>query len=129
MSLHPVLHIPWWRLSSVLLMLMLLLALGRKLQLGLGRKTLVASTRGTVQLVLVGYFLGALLSIRSPELVLATFLVMLGAAARTGAGRLRRPLPGIAWLASGALAAGTALGVLFMSGVVVRPSPWYDPQY
>jgi putative ABC transport system permease protein len=129
MNLHAVLPIPWWRLPFVLLSLVVLLSLSRQFRLGIGRKALVASLRGSAQLVVVGYFLGAILAIRRWELVLATFLVMLGVAARTGMGRLPRPLPGMAWLAAGSLAAGTSLGVVFMTTVVVRPSPWYDPQY
>jgi len=127
--LHAVLPIPWWRLLAVGASLALLLALGQALHLRIGRMALVSSLRGTVQLVLVGYFLGALFSVRRFELVAATFLVMLGVAARASVGRLRRPLPGLGWLASAALGAGTALGVVFMTAVVVRPVPWYDPQY
>lgn len=129
MNLHPVVAIPWWRLSLAALSLLLLVGISKKFRLGLGRTALVSSARGTAQLVLVGALLGTLLAVRRWELVLATFLVMLGAAARTGAARLGRPLPGIAWLAGASLAAGTSLGVAFMVGVVVRPAPWYDPQY
>jgi putative ABC transport system permease protein len=111
------------------LALALVLVIARRFRLRIARTILIASGRGTVQLIAVGYFLGALLTVRRFELVLATFLVMLGVAARTGAGRLRHPLPGAAWLASASLATGTTLGVVFMTAVVVRPSPWYDPQY
>jgi putative ABC transport system permease protein len=127
--LHPVLPIPWWRLLGVGLSLALLLLLGHLLRLRIGRLALTSSLRGTVQLVLVGYFLGALLSVQRFELVVATFLVMLGVAARAAVGRLRRPLPALTWFASLALGAGTALGVVFMTAVIVRPSPWWDPQY
>ena len=68
MTLHPILPIPWWRLLAVGLALVLLLALSRALHLKVGQKALVASARGTVQLVLVGYYLGALLSVRRFEL-------------------------------------------------------------
>lgn len=129
MTLHAVLPIPPWRLTLVVLSLAVLLAIARRFRLGIERTAIISSARGSAQLVAVGYFLGALLTVRRFELVLATFLVMLGVAARTGMGRLRRPLPGIAWLAGGSLAAGTSLGVVFMTAVVVRPSPWYDPQY
>lgn len=127
--LHPVLPIPWQRLILAGFSLVLLLLLSRALRLGIGRRALVAALRGTAQLVLVGYFLGALFTIRRPEPVLATFLVMLAVAARAGAGRLRRPVPGLSVLASVALGTGTAFGLLFMTAVVVRPDPWYDPQY
>jgi putative ABC transport system permease protein len=129
MHLHSVLPISLFRLSLVGLSLVLLLVIARRFQLGIERRALVASARGSVQLIAVGYFLGTLLSVQRFELVLATFLVMLGMAARTGVGRLERPIPGITWLSAGALAAGTSLGVVFMTAVVVRPSPWYDAQY
>lgn len=127
--LHAVLPIPWSRLLAAFASLALLLALGKALDLRIGRAALVSSLRGTIQLVAVGYFLGALFSVRRVELVFATFLVMLGAASRAGVGRLRRKLPGLTWLAGAALGAGTGLGVVYMTVVVVRPVPWYDPQY
>ncbi|HEX4336791.1 MAG TPA: iron export ABC transporter permease subunit FetB [Polyangiaceae bacterium] len=127
--LHAVLPIPWWRLLTVGLSLVLLLVLGRALDLRIGRLSLVSSLRGTAQLIAVGYFLGALLSVRRFELVVATFLVMLGVAARAAVDRLRHRLPGLTLFASLALATGTVLGVVFMTAVVVQPSPWWDPQY
>ena len=88
MSLHAVLPIPLWRLSLVGLSLVLLLVIARRFRLGIERKALMASARGSVQLIAVGYLLGTILSVKRFELVLATFLVMLGVAARTGVGRL-----------------------------------------
>jgi putative ABC transport system permease protein len=126
--LHAAIPIPWWRLCFVSLSVVVLLVIGRRFRLQIERMVLTASVRGTVQLIAVGYFLGVLFEVRHWELVLATFLVMLGVAARTAVERLRTPLPGIAWLAGAALASGTSLGVLFMSLVIVRPSPWYDAQ-
>ena len=127
--LHSVLPIPWWRLLFVGFSLALLLAIGKALDLRIGRMALTSSLRGTVQLVFVGYYLGALFATPRLELVVATFLIMLSVAARAGVGRLRRKLPGLAWLATFALGAGTSLGVVFMTAVIVRPAPWYDPQY
>lgn len=128
-NLHAVLPIPPGRLALAGLLLALLLVLSRRFRLKLEEKAVVASLRGSAQLVAVGYVLGAVFAIERWELVLATLFVMLGVAARTGASRLGRPIPGLGWLAGGALATGTGLGLVFMAGVVVRPSPWYDPQY
>jgi len=127
--LHSILPIPWWRLAFGAVSLLAILAVSSRYRLGVGRMALTASVRGTAQLALVGYYLAALLTIQRFELVFATFLVMLGVAAHTGASRLGRPVPGLSWLAGASLGAGTALGVALMSGLVVRPSPWYDPQY
>src|SRR5690349_5576984 len=110
--LHGVLPIPWWRLLFVGVALALLLAIGKALDLRIGRMALTSSLRGTVQLVFVGYYLGALFAAARLELVVATFLIMLAVAARAGVGRLRRKLPGLGWLAGFALGAGTSLGVV-----------------
>jgi putative ABC transport system permease protein len=128
-GLHPVLPIPPGRLALAGFLLALLLVLARRFQLNIERKATIASVRGSAQLLAVGYVLGTVFAIERWELVLATLLVMLGVAARTGASRLPHPVPGIGWFAAGSLASGTALGLLFMAGVVVRPAPWYDPQY
>jgi putative ABC transport system permease protein len=127
--LHAVVPIPPERLALAGLLLVLILVLGRRFRLDIEKKAVVSSLRGSAQLLAVGYVLGAIFAIDRWELVLATFLVMLGAAARTGASRLPAHLSGVGWLAGGSLFAGTALGVVFMAGLVVRPSPWYDPQY
>lgn len=127
--MHAVLQIPWWRLSLSALTLVLLVGISRRFRLGIERQALVASARGTVQLVLVGYALAALFTVQRPELVLCALLVMLVVAARTAGSRLTQKLPGLAWLASAALSFGTGLGVVFMTAVVVQPTPWYDPQY
>ncbi len=126
--LHSILPIPWTRLALAPLSLLCVLGLGWYLRLRISRTALVAATRGTVQLIAVGYFLVALFSATTWPPVFATFLVMLGVAARTGVSRLRRPLPGIATLAGVSLGAGTGLGMVFMESVV-RATPWYQPQY
>lgn len=128
-DLHTVVPIPLSRLALAGLLLVLIVLIGRKFRLNIEKKAVIASARGSAQLLAVGYVLGAIFAIERWELVLATLLVMLGAAARTGMGRLPEPIAGIGWLAAGSLGAGTALGLVFMAGVVVRPSPWYDPQY
>lgn len=117
------------RLALSALGLLVVVAIARVQRLGIERMALVAAARGTAQLLVVGSLLGGLFSHRSPWLVLATLLVMLAVAARTAASRTERPLPGLARLAGVALATGTLLGVAFMTFVVVRPDPWYDPQY
>jgi len=128
-NLHAVLPIPPGRLALTGLLLALLLVLARRFRLNIGQRAVVASLRGSAQLLAVGYVLGAVFAIERWELVFTTLLIMLAVAARTGASRLPRPVRGIGWLAGGSLAAGTGLGLVFMAGVVVRPTPWYDPQY
>jgi putative ABC transport system permease protein len=123
-----VLPLSWPRLAVASVALLVVLAIVRSFRLGLSRTVLVSAARGTVQLFAVGYVLAALFTVERPELVLGVVLVMIGVAARTVGSRLA-PVPGLAWLAGAALSAGTGLSVLFMTAVVVQPSPWYAPQY
>ena len=123
-----VLPLSWARLALASVALVVVLAIVRGMRLGLSRTVLQSAIRGTVQLFAVGYVLAALFAVERPELVLAVILIMIGAAARTARSRLA-PLPGLTWLAGAALSAGTGLAVFFMTAVVVRPSPWYAPQY
>jgi putative ABC transport system permease protein len=128
-ELHSVLPIPLPRLALAGLLLAFILVIARRFRLNIERRAVVASLRGSIQLLAVGSVLGAIFAVERWELVLATLLVMLGVAARTGASRLPTPVAGIGWLAAGSLSAGTALSLVFMAGVIVRPTPWYDPQY
>jgi putative ABC transport system permease protein len=120
--------IEWPRLALTALTLLVLLGIGRRFRLGISRLALVSSARGSVQLIAVGYVLAAVFAVQRPEIVAAIVLVMVAAAAQASGSRLT-PLPGLALLAGVALGVGTGLGVLFMAAVVVRPTPWYDPQY
>jgi putative ABC transport system permease protein len=127
--MHDIVDIAWWRLALTASCLVILVGIARRARLGMERTLVVASSRGTIQLLAVGYVLGAIFAVRRPELVFATLLVMLAVAAHTGVGRLSTPLRGARWFAGVALGSGTALGLVFMSRVVVGTDPWYDPQY
>ncbi|HVU00490.1 MAG TPA: iron export ABC transporter permease subunit FetB [Polyangiaceae bacterium] len=127
--LHGVLPIPPERLALASLSVALLFVIAWKLRLGIGKAAVTSALRGTAQLVAVGYVLGAIFAVPRFDLVLATFLVMLGVAARTGMGRVRKPIPGLSWLAFAAILSGTSLGVVVMTVIAVRPEPWWDPQY
>jgi putative ABC transport system permease protein len=127
--MHPIVDIEWWRLGLCALCVGLVVAIARRMRLGLERSLVVASARGTVQLLAVGYVLTAIFSLARWELVLVTLALMLSVAARSSVGRLSRPPRGAAWLAGGSLFAGTTFGLVFMSRVVVGTASWYDPQY
>lgn len=127
--MHDVIDLAWWRLALAALCVPILVTIAVRMKLGLERSIVIATTRGSVQLLIVGYVLGALFTVQRPELVLLMLLVMLTVAARTSLHRLSRRLPGLAWSAALSLATGTGLCLVFMSRVVVDTSPWYDPQY
>ena len=104
-------------------------ALSLALGLGLERRLLVASARTVVQLLLIGYLLNFIFSLRHPGWVLLLGLAMVAMAGQAAVGRVGGRFRGIY--------AGSVLSILVSSfavtGVavafIVQPRPWYEPQY
>ena len=106
-------------------------ALSLFLQLRLERQLLVAATRMTVQLVLVGLVLKALFATASAWLTGAVMIVMAAVAGREIMARQERALRG--WWAYGLGASSMSFGALAVTLLALttqlRPEPWYDPRY
>ena len=103
-------------------------------RLGLARGFVVGAVRAVVQLVVVGYVLVYVFATPRWWLVLLALAVMLVAATATatrrrsgrGDGVDRRAL----WLICGtAMLLGAGLTLAYVTGVVLRVRPWYDPRY
>lgn len=99
------------------------------LRLGLERRLLVASVRTVVQLLLVGYVLDFVFALRAPGWVLLLGVIMVALAGHAAVGRVGGRFRGIyagsflSLLASSFLITGVAVGL------IVRPEPWFEPQY
>jgi putative ABC transport system permease protein len=117
------------RLALSALLILVNVGLSAALRLGLGRSLLLASVRMVVQLLLVGFVLEWLFRQDRAPLIL-----LMGAAMATIAGvsavqRTRHRFAGIylnsllSVMASSALVTGLAVAGL------IRPQPWYAPQY
>ena len=116
-------------LAAVLVLVLALLSWW--LHLGVGRRLLVAATRSTVQLMLVGLVLKVLFAETNPWLIGLMAGVMLGVAGievrQRQARRFRGPWGyGIGTL-SMFLSSFTVL--LLALTVVIQVEPWYQPQY
>lgn len=99
------------------------------LRLGMERRLVVAAVRTVVQLALMGLVLEWVFAVRRPALVLALAAVMAGIAGVAAVRRTDRRYPGIwvdalvsMWASSWLIAGVAVLGI-------VRPAPWYEPQY
>ncbi len=117
------------RLALSALLILVNVGLSAALRLGLSRSLLLASARMVVQLLLVGFVLEWLF--RQDQ---APLIVLVGAAMAMIAGvsavqRTRQRFAGIylnsllSVMASSALVTGLAVSGL------IRPQPWYNPQY
>jgi putative ABC transport system permease protein len=114
-------------LAAALILINVILSI--VLRLGLERRLAIASVRMIVQLLLVGYVLEWVFTLRNPLWVLLVALAMTAMAGASAVDRTRRRFRRIYWnsffsiLTSSFLVTGLAV-----SGII-RVEPWYDPQY
>jgi putative ABC transport system permease protein len=117
------------RLALAALLLLVNVSLSLALQLGLERSLLLAAVRMTVQLLLVGSVLEWLFRQQQPLPILLLALGMAAIAGHAAVQRTRHRFSGIhlnsllAVLVSSTLVSGVAIGA------IIRPEPWYRPQY
>jgi putative ABC transport system permease protein len=103
--------------------------LGVLLRLRLRGRLLVAALRTSVQLVLVGFLLRWVFVAARPSLTIALLVPMTLIAGYAAVRRTTRRFPGV-WLASiGSIALSGWTMAAFAVLVVVRPDPWWAPQY
>jgi len=117
------------RLGWALGLMAIALALSLWQNLGLEWKLGIATGRTIVQLLLVGYVLAIVFSLESPWLVLTIILVMITTATLVARNRISRKVPRLLPLLGGILFLTTALTLAYVNVLVIRPQPWFDPQY
>lgn len=118
-------------LSIAATLVILLAGLTWMQKLGLARQILVAGVRTTVQLTLMGFVLKAIFAHAHVGWVALMALVMLSVAGREVMARQKRRFAGWWGYGLGALSmfvSSFAIAVFALT-VVVRPDPWYTPQY
>lgn len=112
-------------------LVLVLALLSRLMRLGLERQLAVAALRTTVQLLLIGLVLKSLFSHVHLGWVALIACVMLLAAGREVIGRQKRRFTGAWGFGMGTLSmfvSSFAITILAL-GVIIRPHPWYEPQY
>lgn len=120
-----------WQLALAAALVLLLAVLSLSLQLGVGRALLIGMLRATVQLFLIGLVLELLFNTVHPGLIALVAMVMLSVAAWEVYSRQQRRLIGPSgWLIGGASMFVSSFAVAVLSvAVIIRPDPWYHPQY
>ena len=97
--------------------------------LGLSKMLAIATGRTLVQLLGVGIFLAFVFATRSPFVVLAVLAGMVTIAAAVARSRIDRDLPRLlkwVWIA---IFSSGLFTMTYVSLLVIRPDPWYDPRY
>jgi len=123
------LELAYWQVGLATLLILVNGALSYALELGLGKRLLIAAARTTVQLLLIGLVLQKIFALDHWAPVLGLGLIMVLIAGFAAVRRTTRRFPGI-WLSS-------TLSILVSSWLVagialtsiVRAEPWYLPQY
>lgn len=98
-------------------------------QVGLEWNLAVATGRTVLQLLMVGYLLAIVFSLRSPWMVLAVIGVMLAIATVVARNRISKKVPRLAPIVGGSIFISTLLTLGYINWVVIRPEVWYEPQY
>jgi len=98
-------------------------------QLGMVRKTLIATLRAVMQLLFVGYVLEYVFRIESWYFVLLIIAVMITVAAITAVSTTNAPFRLSYLIFSGSLVLTSMITLLFTSQVIINVKTWYEPQY
>jgi len=99
------------------------------LRLGLGRQLLVAGARTVLQLSLLGLVLVHVFESERLWLVLAIGLGMVVLASVEAVRRAGRSYPSVRRDAFLSLLLAAAVSLLFVTGLVLRVEPWWEPRY
>jgi putative ABC transport system permease protein len=117
------------QLGLAALLILLNAAISMRLQLGLGRRLLLASLRSVVQLSLLGLLLTWVFSVQGPWAVLPLMVLMALIAGFEAVRRTTRRVPGIFGVSIGVVLA-TSMAITFYGLVaVIGIEPWYAPRY
>jgi putative ABC transport system permease protein len=124
-----VLAVGWRDLAFASALVLAAMAISAWQRLGLARSFAIGAVRAVVQLVAIGYVLAFLIATRRWYFVLLVLFVMLVAATITATDRQKRGRGGLFVISGTAMLVGAGLTLAYVDAVVLRLSPWYDPQY
>jgi len=124
-------HLSTLDLSLTAILILLLAGLSWLLRLGIGKDTLIAAVRTTVQLLLIGFVLKIVFAHDTIGWIGLITIVMLLAAGREVMVRQKRRLSG-AWgfaVGTGSMFVSTFVITIVVLITVIGIKPWYAPQY
>lgn len=125
-----IMDLTFWQMVSCYLFLFIVLGLFRRRNISGSQELLISCLRMTVQLMLAGYLLTWILKTAALWLTGLVFVVMIIFAILNSIARMKRKVPsGLKKAVAMALAVGTTSCLLYFLLVVLRPDPWFDPQY
>ena len=130
-----IIDVSWTDLGLGFGLILMAIGVSRWRQLDLERGFVVGAIRAVVQLIAVGYILVYIFAADQWWLVLLALTVMLLSATQAATRRARGNKPTrddrtLLWRISGtSMLLGSGLTLAFVTQVVLRVDPWYEPQY
>jgi putative ABC transport system permease protein len=123
------LQLDYWQVALATSLILVNGALSFALQLGLGKRLLIAAVRTTIQLLLIGLVLQQIFELDHWAPVVGLAFIMVLIAGLAAVRRTSRRFPGI-WLSStlSILVSSWIVAAIALSSIV-RVDPWYRPQY
>ncbi len=122
--------VSWLDLALAFGLILIAVSLSRWQRLGLAKDLIIGAMRTIVQLVLVGYVLVYIFAAGRWYITVAALVLMLVVATFAAVGRQKkRAGRSIHWLTGTAMLLGSGFTLIYISTLVVRVHPWYDPRY
>ena len=130
-----IINVSWTDLGLGFGLILMAIGVSRWRQLDLERGFVIGAIRAVVQLIAVGYILVYIFAADQWWLVLLALTVMLLSATQAATRRARGNKPTrddrtLLWRISGtSMLLGSGLTLAFVTQIVLRVDPWYEPQY
>ncbi len=124
-----IIDVSWLDLSLSFGLILIAVGLSRWQQLGLAKDFLIGAVRTIVQLVLVGYVLVYIFAVGRWYITIAALLLMLIVATGAAVNRQKKASRELQWMTGTAMLLGSVFTLIYVSTLVVRVHPWYDPRY
>jgi putative ABC transport system permease protein len=124
-----IIDVSWFDLAWACGLILIAVGIARWQGLGLAQRLLIGALRTIVQLVLVGYALIYIFALDRWYLVVAALLCMLMVATKAAVNRQHGASRKLLMITGVAMLVASGFTLLYISTLVVRVAPWYNPQY
>ncbi|GAB2560673.1 ABC transporter permease [Gracilibacillus alcaliphilus] len=128
--MNDMLEISFWQLVTAYIFIVILLAIVRWRKIPREKEIIIATTRMTIQLVLVGYILMYIFENQHVIYSLIVLALMETFAVYNIYKRSKQPLSNhLKKIIALAMVTGTLIAFFYFNFIVVQFDPWYDPRY
>ena len=129
MASRSIIDVSWFDLAWAGGLMLIAVGISHWQKLGLAQRLVIGAIRTVVQLMLVGYALVYIFALDRWYLVGMALLGMLLVATKAAVNRQFRASRTLFMITGVAMLLASGLTLLYISTLVVRVTPWYNPQY